>query len=205
VDARSLGKEADMELGPDAMTRQVAFLTHSLLNPAADAGRHPAPRGPVLPLVSTLRDLGCELVQLPAAEVGHLGVRRWWQSREMLDTPGFRAHCRRLAGPVLRQVEQFRAAGYDAVVIGADGSPSCGVRTTAGEAGWGGRPTEVDDPVPVAGEGVWIEVLRAAFADAGLTFPRATGFDVGLADAEMPHAVHELRRFLRQSATRFAE
>ena len=121
-----------------------------------------------------------------------------------IDTPGFRAHCRRLAGPVLRQVEQFRAAGYDAVIIGADGSPSCGVRTTAGEAGWGGRPTAVDDPVPVPGEGVWIEVLRAAFAEAGLAFPRATGFDVGLPEAEMPVAVHELRRFLRQSATRFA-
>src|SRR5660398_308484 len=76
----------------------------------------------------------------------------------MLDTPGFRAHCRRLAGPVLRQVEQFRATGYDAVVIGADGSPSCGVRSTSGEAGWGGRPTAVGDPVPVPGEGVWIEV-----------------------------------------------
>jgi len=193
-----------MELGPDAMTRQVAFLTHSLLNPAADAGRHPTGTGPVLPLVSTLRDLGCELVQLPAAEVGHLGVRRWWQSREMLDTPGFRAHCRRLAGPVLRQVEQFRATGYDAVVIGADGSPSCGVRSTSGEAGWGGRPTAVGDPVPVPGQGVWIEVLRAAFADAGLAFPRATGFDVGLAAAEVPRAVHELRRFLRQSATGLA-
>ena len=193
-----------MELEPGVMTRQVAFLTHSLLNPAADAGRHPASRGPVQPVVSTLRDLRCEVVQLPAAEVGHLGVRRWWQSREMLDTPGFRAHCRRLAGPVLRQVEQFRAAGYDAVIIGADGSPSCGVRTTAGEAGWGGRPTAVDDPVPVPGEGVWIEVLRAAFADAGLPFPRATGFDVGLTDVEVLHAVHELRRFLRQSATRFA-
>jgi predicted secreted protein len=204
VDARSLGKEADMELGPEAPTRQVAFVTHSLLNPAADAGRHPASRGPVLAVVSTLRDVGCELVQLPAAEVGHLGVRRWWQSREMLDTPGFRAHCRRLAGPVLRQVEQFRAAGYDVVVIGADGSPSCGVRTTSSEAGWGGRPTTVDDPVPVPGEGVWIEVLRAAFADAGLPFPRATGFDLGLADVEVPFAVHELRRFLRQSATRFA-
>jgi len=193
-----------MELEPDTTTRQVAFLTHSLLNPAADAGRHPGSRSPAQPVVSTLRDLGCELVQLPAAEVGHLGVRRWWQSREMLDTPGFRAHCRRLAGPVLRQVEQFRAAGYDAVVIGSDGSPSCGVRTTTGDAGWGGRPTTVDDPVPVPGEGVWIEVLRAAFADAGLPFPRATGFDVGLPDVEIPAAVHELRRFLRQSATRFA-
>ena len=44
--------------------------------------------------------------------------------------------------------EQFRAAGYDAVIIGADGSPSCGVRTTAGEAGWGGRPSPVDDTPP---------------------------------------------------------
>lgn len=193
-----------MEPVADATTRQVAFLTHSLLNPAADAGRHPTVTGPVPALVSTLRDLGCELVQLPAAEVGHLGVRRWWQSREMLDTPGFRAHCRRLAGPVLRQVEQFRAAGYDAVVIGADGSPSCGVRTTSGEAGWGGRPTAVDDPVPVPGQGVWIEVLQGAFTEAGLTFPRATGFDVGLAAAEVPRAVHELRRFLRQSATGLA-
>jgi predicted secreted protein len=193
-----------MDPGADATTRQVAFLTHSLLNPAADAGRHPTVTGPVPALVSTLRDLGCELVQLPAAEVGHLGVRRWWQSREMLDTPGFRAHCRRLAGPVLRQVEQFRAAGYDAVVIGADGSPSCGVRSTSGEAGWGGRPTAVGDPVPVPGQGVWIEVLRLTFADAGLAFPRATGFDVGLAAAEVPRAVHELRRFLRQSATGLA-
>ena len=100
--------------------------------------------------------------------------------------------------------EPFRAAGYDAVVIAADGSPSCGVRTTAGESRWGGWPSPVDDPVPVAGEGVWIEVLRAAFADAGLLFPRATGFDVGLADVDVPFAVHELRRFMRQSATRFA-
>ena len=68
-----------MELEPGVMTRQVAFLTHSLLNPAADAGRHRASRGPAQPVVSTLRDLGCEVVQLPAAEVGHLGVRRWWQ------------------------------------------------------------------------------------------------------------------------------
>jgi predicted secreted protein len=189
-----------MELAPNGTTRQVAFLAHSLLNPAADADRHPSRTGPVLSLVGTLRDLGCEFVQLPDAEVSHLGVRRWWQSRDMLAAPGFREHCRRLAGPVLRHVEQFRSHGYDPVVIGADGSPSDGVRYTSDDAGWGGRPVAVDDPVQVPGPGVWIEVLQEVFAEAGLPFPRSTGFAVDLPDDAVHDAVHELRRFLRQSA-----
>jgi predicted secreted protein len=189
-----------MQLATTGPTRQVAFLTHSLLNPAADADRHPARTGPALHLVGTLRDVGCELVQLPDAEVSHLGVRRWWQSRDMLRAPGFREHCRRLAGPVLRHVEQFRSNGYDPVVIGADGSPSDGVRYTSDDADWGGRPVSVGEPVQVPGPGVWIEVLQEFFAEAGLPFPRATGFAVDLTEDEVHGAVHDLRQFLRQSA-----
>ena len=66
----------------------------------------------------------------------------WGHVREQFNNPFFRAHCRRLLGPVLDQLaeyaahpEKFRLLG----VLGVDGSPSCGAfKTCTGD--WGGEP-----------------------------------------------------------------
>ncbi|HEY0187978.1 MAG TPA: hypothetical protein VGC67_10855 [Cellulomonas sp.] len=154
---------------------RVAFVAHGLLNQNSCPGGLAVAPGAIVPVVRALRGLGLDLVQLPCPETSHLGVGRWWQTREMYDTPAFREHCGRLGRSVLRQIEDFRSHGYHVVVVGIDGSPTDGVHRTESDPTWGGRPGS-DGSVTrrvVPGRGVWMEVLLDEFRAAGLAVPPA--------------------------------
>lgn len=96
--------------------------------------------GVVHPLVDFLRKEGYVVEQLPCPETLHMGIRRWWCTKDLYDNPGFRKHCKRLAKTVADLMEHYRGKGYEVAVIGLDGSPSCGVNITGRNPYWGGRP-----------------------------------------------------------------
>ncbi|HEY0186429.1 MAG TPA: hypothetical protein VGC67_02985 [Cellulomonas sp.] len=178
--------------------RRVAFVAHCFLNQNAKVAEFARCPGVVLPVVSALRESGYELAQLPCPEMAYLGVGRWWQSREMYDTPGYREHCRTLAAPVLAQVRAYRAEGYEVVLVGLDGSPSSGVRLTGSRQDWGGRPEGAarggSNRIP--GRGIWIQELMRLFDEAGEPWPRATGIAMDDKDFDPVAGMAEFAGFL---------
>lgn len=180
----------------------VAFVAHCFLNQNAKVSELARCPGAVMPVVQALREAEWEIAQLPCPEMLYLGAGRWWQSREMYDTPGYREHCRALADPVVAQARDYFSRGYRVVLIGLDGSPSSGVNLTSSRQDWGGRPEEGMRPgggTRIPGRGIWIQELAAAFEAAGLPFPAATGLAMDAEDFDLDTAMHNFRKFLTEA------
>jgi predicted secreted protein len=145
----------------------VCYVAHCLLNANAKVDEGALCQGVSMPVLALLRERGCTIRQMPCPELAFAGTRRFWAVREQYDTPVFRAHCRRLAGPVAGQICADLAAGARVIVIGIDGSPSMGVELTAASGEWGGRPDKPrDEDYPVTpGTGIFVETLLELLGD----------------------------------------
>jgi predicted secreted protein len=155
---------------------KVAFLAHCLLNmnsKVEGGAKTPAMWRPVL---DVLRERGYTIRQMPCPELAYLGAKRFWISREQVDTPLYRQHCRRLAKLVAAVMAPHLEAGDEVALVGIDSSPTMGIDFTCSAPAWGGRPVvREEDMSYVEGEGIFVEELRAELAERGLPMPRATG------------------------------
>jgi predicted secreted protein len=154
-----------------------AYVAHCLLNANSKVGDGALCAGVYSPLVDRLRADGWTLRQLPCPELAFTGLHRFWAVRQQYDTRAYRAHCERLARAVAGAMEADLRDGGDAMVVGIDGSPSMGVRLTASDGSWGGRPAvpEADQYPVVPGAGLFTEALLAELARRGVV-ARAVGF-----------------------------
>ncbi len=113
---------------------------------------------------------------MPCAEMTALGMRRWGQTREQYENVAFVEHCAVLAFDTLAQVEEYQRCGYEIVgLVGVDGSPTCGV-TTSAVGDWGGEYSPeawaeaVRDVDRAPRPGVHIEVLMELLEPLGVRF-----------------------------------
>ncbi len=81
-------------------------------------------------IIGELISRGYGIIQLPCVEMAMYGVQRWGIVYEQNDFPGFRNRCRELLLPIVEQIANYYSQGYEiTAVIGADGSPTCGINT----------------------------------------------------------------------------
>ena len=192
----------------DGRSRKVVFVSHCLLNENArylGGAFHPG----AVPEIAGLLDAGIGIHQLPCPEVrawGGILKPRMLRAYGVASTPLYRLRrplltlfiwwtrlrFSRLARQVIRDIEDYRAAGITVLgVIGVDASPSCGVTTTLDLR----RSFEVAATCPliridrrivnervvsgcrVAGEGLFIRALRRRLRARGIDLP-LIGFDL---------------------------
>jgi predicted secreted protein len=177
--------------------RTVAYLAHCLLNANAKVDAGARCEGVSAPVVALLREHGCTIRQMPCPELAFGGLRRFWAVREQYDTPVFRAHCRRLAGPVADQIRADLADGARVVVLGIDGSPTMGVELTAASREWGGRPDKPrDEDYPVnSGPGLFTETLLELLGEQR-PHVRVVGIGQDLLDYDEPRELEKVGREL---------
>ena len=189
-----------MNRANDARAHRVAFVSHCLLNSNSkvyELARHPGMAMEVLEVLNR-HDIG--VIQLPCPELLYLGPRRWWQVKDMYDTPAYRRYCYGIAGQVSDQALMYRDVDATVVcVLGVDGSPNCGVSVTPRGDAWGGRPRQMPlEGMIVPGTGVFMEEIDRNQRDAGLEpLPK---FGLALEDLERPVAeiLEEMEAFLRE-------
>ncbi len=171
----------------------VCYLAHCLLNANAKVDEGARCAGVFSPVVEVLRKHGCTIRQMPCPELAFAGTRRFWAVREQYDTPAFRAHCERLAGPVATQIRADLAAGQRVLIVGIDGSPSMGVEITAASDEWGGRPDKPrDEDYPVTpGPGLFTETLLRLLGDVRPRV-RVVGIGQDLFDYDEPAEMAKL-------------
>ena len=195
---------ADMVLEDDGRSKKVAVVAHCLLNQNAKVvgfARYPAM---VKEVVDILHTNNFGIVQLPCPETTCVGLRRWWATREQYDTPGFKKHCRRILAPTVDMIEEYQKQGYRTVIVGLDGSPSCGVRLSGASGEWGGAPKIRDEEYanyPTASKpGIFMEVLLSEIKERGLQVPPIIGAGFDMPDFQLEDIKKEIGDFLESNS-----
>ena len=160
-------------------SRRIVVLCHCLLN--ANVKVHPlATHAGALELIlKRFAADGAGMFQLPCPETSFLGMTRWGMTREQLDHPAFRRHCRRILEPCVDQLEALHRDGCAMVgLVGVDGSPSCGMfRTCTGyrggeiSAGSTDVAGQVEALAEAPGRGVFMQELLAMLDERSLVLP----------------------------------
>jgi len=74
------------------------------------------------------------IIQMPCPELTYAGLLRKAQTRDQYNTAMFRRHCKRIVKEIVNQIQEYEKCGIKVkIVIGVDGSPSCGVNETSRE------------------------------------------------------------------------
>lgn len=122
----------------DGRGRRIVFVAHCILNANAKVEGLALYKG-IHPLVTRLAQNGVGIVQMRCAEMEMCGMKRWGQTREQYENPAFIAHCDRLARQTAESIEEYLRCGYEVLgIVGIDGSPTCGVDSSA-SGRWGGE------------------------------------------------------------------
>ncbi|HPT19895.1 MAG TPA: hypothetical protein PLJ25_07505 [Methanothrix sp.] len=138
--------------------REVTVVAHCLLNPLTRLrGLAPLPFHPEGPVV-----------QLPCPEALYLGLARWAVTGDQMDIPQFRRFCRQLLTPNADLLEMLCKDGVRIKIVGAAGSPSCGLLTTS--RGYRGGRVREEEHEHVAGRGIFMEELAAELQRRGVAF-----------------------------------
>jgi predicted secreted protein len=187
----------------DKRSKKVAIVAHCLLNQNAKVNGFAFFPAMIKPLIDILHSNNFGVIQLPCPETTFSGTRRWWYVREQYDTPGYRAHCKRILEPIVSQVAEYQKEGYNVVIIGLDGSPSCGVKWSGTSKNWGGPPKIPEEEMtkyPLTKKpGIFIEELTAVIREAGTVMPHMIGAGFDMPGFKLESIVEEIDRFLRKS------
>jgi len=109
-------------------SKKIIVVCHCMLNANAKVSPLAVYPGVLAEVIQPFIDQGAGIVQLPCPETAYLGMNRWGMCIEQYDHPNYRRHCKKILQPSVDQIEAFSKAGYEICgIIGADGSPNCGV------------------------------------------------------------------------------
>ncbi|HOV82736.1 MAG TPA: hypothetical protein PLN19_03440 [Methanothrix sp.] len=137
---------------------EITIAAHCLLNPLIRVkGLSPLPFRPEGPVV-----------QLPCPEALYMGLSRWAVTKDQMDVPQFRRFCRELLISWADLLEMLCRDGAVLRIVGAAGSPSCGVLTTS--RGYSGGRLREQAHEHVAGQGVFMEELLAELKRRDVSF-----------------------------------
>jgi len=176
----------------DCRSYKVIFLAHCITNMNARMHKCATFPAAVKPIVEFCLEHDIGMIQLPCGELMVTGLGRDRDEpeqeylRQALEMPVARTRIRQLAEQVVFQMKEYRFQGFTMLgVLGKNGSPTCGVETTAFP-----DPEKRFGP----GQGVFIQELELLIKEAGLEIP-VKGFD----DAKPEESVDWIRENLRRA------
>jgi predicted secreted protein len=183
----------------DARSKKIVFVASCLLNTnnkVMGLGRYP---GLCKEVFDTLYEYGFGINQLHCPETLYLGLQRWWSTKDIYDSAGFRRYCRELAVQIVDYIENYHKSGYKVVaILGCDGSPTCGVDITTQDKRWGGSPVDLDFVDTLTkGSGVYMEEIKAEIASRSLEVPPFYGLALDDESADMAEILRDFNAFIR--------
>lgn len=189
-----------MDRFEDARSKKIIFVSSCLLNTnnkVRGLGRYP---GLCKDVFDTLYDNDLGIQQMDCPETLFIGIQRWWYTRNLYDSRGFRDHCRELAKKVVTYMEEYARVGYKVVgVLGCDGSPTCGVSITAESQEWGGSPVTLSfNDAIIQGEGVYIQELKAEIEARGLEVPPFYGLALDDESVDIDQIIADFKDFIKK-------
>ena len=183
----------------DKRSKKIVFVSSCLLNTNNKVQGLARYGGMCKEVFDELNEYGLGINQMPCPETLMLGIQRWWATKNLYASVGFRRHCRELAKQVVDYMESYEQVGYQTVaVLSCDGSPTCGVSITSYDENWGGCPNAlVYNDAIVEGEGVFIEELKAEITERGLKMPPFYGLSLDDESVDMEKILADFRAFIK--------
>jgi len=117
----------------DKRSGKVALVANCILNQNSRALGLAERSSVITEIVELLMHNDVGIIQMPCPELGYAGLLRPPQTRDQYDNVTFRRHCGEIAEELADQIQEYEKCGIKLkLVIGVDGSPSCGVNETSG-------------------------------------------------------------------------
>jgi len=183
---------------------KIAIIAHCFLNQNTKPYQRARYPGIVTPVLEAVKEAGFALVQLPCPEISFAGMNRWSQVIEQYDTPKYRQHCSVLASQSIDQIDHFlRDTSFTLVIIGLEGSPSCGVQFTGSSKEWRGYPgdAEFDGKYPVKkGTGLFMQAIQDEIKSRGLEIPPILGVGLDMYGIDLNQIGAQLKAELKELA-----
>ena len=156
------------ELFKDKRRGRIAIVAHCILNQNSRVLGLAERSGMITEIAEFLMRNDVGIVQMSCPELTHAGVSRKPQTKHQYNTAMFRSHCRKIAKEIVDQIQDYAKCGINTeIVIGVDGSPSCGVSETSKGSSCENMPKHGR----VKGSGILIEQLRFAFKERKISIP----------------------------------
>jgi len=112
---------------------KIALIANCLLNQNSRALGLAERSSVITEIVEFLARNEMGIIQMPCPELAYAGVTRQPQTKDQYYNVRFRRHCRKIANELADQVQEYDKSGIKLkLVIGVNGSPSCGVNETSG-------------------------------------------------------------------------
>ena len=134
----------------DKRSGRIAVVAHCILNQNSRVLGLAESSSAIAEIVEFLirNDMG--IIQMPCPELTYAGILRKSQTKDEYDNTMFRNHCKKIAEEIVEQVQEYSKGKIKArIIIGVDGSPSCGITDS----------------------GILIEELRSMLKKKGFTVP----------------------------------
>jgi len=134
----------------DKRSKKIAIVAHCILNQNSRVFGLAERSSTITEIVEFLirNDMG--IIQMPCPELTYAGILRKSQTKDEYDNTMFRNHCKKIAEEIVAQIQEYSKGKIKArIIIGVDGSPSCGITDS----------------------GILIEELQSVLKKKGLTVP----------------------------------
>ena len=112
----------------DKRSGRIAVVAHCILNQNSRVLGLAESSSAIAEIVEFLirNDMG--IIQMPCPELTYAGILRKSQTKDEYNNIMFRNHCRKIAEEIVEQVQEYSKGKIKArIIIGVDGSPSCGI------------------------------------------------------------------------------
>ncbi|MGB9756224.1 MAG: CD3072 family TudS-related putative desulfidase [Candidatus Bathyarchaeales archaeon] len=117
----------------DKRSGKIALVAHCLLNQNSRAVGLAKRSSVINEIVEFLVRKKIGIIQMSCPELAYVGVSRQPQTREQYNNAKFRRCCRKIAEEIANLVQEYAKAGVKLeMVLGVEGSPSCGVNEISG-------------------------------------------------------------------------
>ena len=130
----------------DRRSKKIAVIANCILNQNAKADAFAQYPAMTPGIVELLNKYNFGIHQAPCPEIYATGIRRFWATHEQYNNRGTRRAFEEAAYFLLDQIEDFITHGFKVILIGIDGSPSCGIDFTDTDINgiWLGKPDLTD-------------------------------------------------------------
>ncbi|AEF96747.1 CD3072 family TudS-related putative desulfidase [Methanotorris igneus] len=115
--------------------KKIAIVAHCILNQNSVVNGLERAEGAFNDVVELLLKKNYAIIQLPCPEMLYLGIDRVGKTKEEYDTEEYRELCREILKPIVKYLGEYSKEGFRFILIGIEGSPTCGIFKTVTKEG----------------------------------------------------------------------